>query len=50
MPRIPSKSPSASWASPKAAEQQVSPDVEQVFGRLPRTFTEWAVRNAAPFE
>ncbi|WP_010306040.1 hypothetical protein [Saccharopolyspora spinosa] len=35
---------------PKAAERQVSRDVERVLARLPRTFAEWAVRNAAPFE
>jgi hypothetical protein len=27
----------------------VSPAVEQVLGRAPRTFAEWAVRNAAAF-
>jgi uncharacterized protein YbjT (DUF2867 family) len=34
---------------PSTAEQQVSPVVEQVLGRAPRTFAEWAVRNAAAF-
>jgi len=34
---------------PSPAEQQVSPTVEQVLGRVPRTFAEWAVRNAAAF-
>lgn len=34
---------------PKAAEQRVSPDVEQVLGRPPRTFAEWAARNVAAF-
>jgi uncharacterized protein YbjT (DUF2867 family) len=34
---------------PSPAEQQVSPAVEQVLGRAPRTFAEWAVRNAAAF-
>ncbi|MDH2429273.1 NAD(P)H-binding protein [Sphaerisporangium sp. TRM90804] len=35
---------------PKAAEQQVSPDLERILGRSPRTFAEWAVRNIAAFE
>ncbi|MFE7778889.1 NAD(P)H-binding protein [Streptomyces sp. NPDC057445] len=34
---------------PSAAERRVSPDVEQVLGRPPRTFAEWAARNAAVF-
>jgi uncharacterized protein YbjT (DUF2867 family) len=34
---------------PSAAEQRVSPDVEQILGRAPRTFAEWAVRNIAAF-
>jgi uncharacterized protein YbjT (DUF2867 family) len=34
---------------PSPAEQQVSPDVEQIVGRPPRTFAEWAVRNIAAF-
>jgi hypothetical protein len=34
---------------PSPAEQQVSSAVEQVLGRAPRTFAEWAVRNAAAF-
>jgi len=34
---------------PSPSEQQVSPAVEQVLGRAPRTFAEWAVRNAAAF-
>ncbi|EFL31777.1 predicted protein [Streptomyces viridochromogenes DSM 40736] len=32
-----------------AAVTRVSPDVEQVLGRPPRTFAEWAARNAAAF-
>jgi uncharacterized protein YbjT (DUF2867 family) len=35
--------------TPKAAEQQVSPDVERILGRPPRTFAEWAARNIAAF-
>lgn len=34
---------------PSAAERRVSPDVEQVLGRAPRTFAEWAARNIAAF-
>ena len=34
---------------PTAAEQRVSPHVEQILGRPPRTFTDWASRNAAAF-
>ncbi|WSQ06473.1 NAD(P)H-binding protein [Streptomyces sp. NBC_01231] len=34
---------------PKATEQRVSPDVEKVLGRPPRTFAEWAARNVAAF-
>ncbi|MFJ7335149.1 NAD(P)H-binding protein [Streptomyces sp. NPDC101110] len=34
---------------PTPAEQRVSPDVERVLGRPPRTFTDWAHRNAAAF-
>ncbi|MER6999167.1 NAD(P)H-binding protein [Streptomyces sp. NPDC000410] len=34
---------------PSAAEQRVSPALEQLLGRPPRTFAEWAVRNAGAF-
>jgi uncharacterized protein YbjT (DUF2867 family) len=34
---------------PSAAEQQVSPAVEQILGHAPRTFAEWAERNIAAF-
>ncbi|MEU1186273.1 NAD(P)H-binding protein [Streptomyces sp. NPDC005859] len=34
---------------PTPAEQRVGPDVERVLGRPPRTFEEWARRNAAAF-
>jgi hypothetical protein len=34
---------------PNPAEQRISPDVEQVLGRAPRTFADWAVRNIAAF-
>ncbi|WP_370969037.1 SDR family oxidoreductase [Amycolatopsis sp. cg9] len=35
--------------SPSPAEVRVSPDVERVLGRAPRTFADWAARNAAAF-
>ncbi len=34
---------------PSASEQLVSPDVERLLGRPPRTFAEWAARNAGAF-
>jgi uncharacterized protein YbjT (DUF2867 family) len=34
---------------PTAAEQRVSPAVEQILGRPPATFAEWAIRNIAAF-
>jgi uncharacterized protein YbjT (DUF2867 family) len=34
---------------PTPHEQQVSPDVERVLGRAPRTFAMWAQRNASAF-
>ena len=36
--------------TPKIGEQQVSPDVERILGRPPRTFAGWAVRNTATFK
>ena len=35
--------------NPTPAEQRVSPAVERVLGRPPRTFAEWAARNVAAF-
>lgn len=35
--------------APTPAERRVSPDVEQVLGRAPRTFAEWARRHIAAF-
>ncbi|GHI96104.1 SDR family oxidoreductase [Streptomyces olivaceus] len=35
--------------SPSPAEQRVSPDVERVLGRAPRTFADWAARNVDAF-
>ncbi|MEO3860385.1 NAD(P)H-binding protein [Acrocarpospora sp. B8E8] len=34
---------------PTPAEQRISADVEQVLGRTPCTFAEWAIRNIAAF-
>ncbi|MBV1942582.1 NAD(P)H-binding protein [Streptomyces sp. BV286] len=34
---------------PTPAEQRISPDVEQVLGRAPRTFADWAQRYIAAF-
>ncbi|MFE6063437.1 SDR family oxidoreductase [Streptomyces sp. NPDC056431] len=35
--------------SPSPAELRVSPDVQQVIGRAPRRFADWAARNVAAF-
>lgn len=35
--------------TPSAAEQQVSPDVENVLGRAPHTFADWVSRNVEAF-
>lgn len=35
--------------SPSPAELRVSPDVERVLGRTPRSFADWAARNIAAF-
>ncbi|MEV4292444.1 NAD(P)H-binding protein [Nonomuraea bangladeshensis] len=35
--------------NPVEAERRVSPDVERVLGRAPRTFGDWAARNIAAF-
>lgn len=35
--------------SPNPAELRVSPDVQRVLGRAPRTFADWAARNVAAF-
>ncbi|NIH79081.1 NAD(P)H-binding protein [Amycolatopsis viridis] len=35
--------------TPPAVIQQVSPDIEQMLGRAPRPFADWAARNAAAF-
>ncbi|MFE4698291.1 NAD(P)H-binding protein [Streptomyces sp. NPDC056738] len=34
---------------PTPAEQRVSPDIERVLGRAPRTFADWARRHVAAF-
>jgi uncharacterized protein YbjT (DUF2867 family) len=35
--------------TPSAVEQEVCPAVRNVLGRPPRTFADWAARNAAAF-
>ncbi|MFE3878231.1 SDR family oxidoreductase [Kitasatospora sp. NPDC059146] len=35
--------------SPSPAETRISPDVERVLGRPPRSFADWAARNVAAF-
>jgi uncharacterized protein YbjT (DUF2867 family) len=35
--------------SPNEAELRVSPDVQRVLGRAPRSFADWAARNVAAF-
>lgn len=35
--------------APTPAEQRISPDVERVLGRAPRTFAHWVRRNIAAF-
>jgi uncharacterized protein YbjT (DUF2867 family) len=35
---------------PTPAEQRISPHVEQILGRAPRTFTDWLHRNVAAFQ
>ncbi|MGX1884630.1 NAD(P)H-binding protein [Streptomyces sp. NPDC055287] len=34
---------------PKPAEQRISPDIEKVLGRAPRSFADWAARHVAAF-
>jgi uncharacterized protein YbjT (DUF2867 family) len=36
--------------TPSAAERRVSPYVERILGRPPRTFAEWAARNITAFK
>ncbi|WP_116199249.1 SDR family oxidoreductase [Amycolatopsis circi] len=36
-------------SSPTPAELRVSPDVERILGRAPRSFADWATRNIAAF-
>jgi len=35
--------------APTQEEQSISPDVDKILGRAPRTFAEWAQRNIAAF-
>jgi hypothetical protein len=34
---------------PTPAEQRISPDVERILGRSPRTFADWARAHVAAF-
>ncbi|MEV7198015.1 NAD(P)H-binding protein [Streptomyces sp. NPDC093510] len=36
-------------AAPNAAELRISPDVQRVLGRAPRSFADWAARNVTAF-
>ncbi|GAA3574790.1 NAD(P)H-binding protein [Nonomuraea rosea] len=49
MPEDVAETTLAILGEPNAAEQRVSPDVERVLGRAPRTYAAWARRNAAAF-
>jgi hypothetical protein len=35
--------------APSAGEREVSPAVERILGRPPRSFADWAARNVAAF-
>jgi hypothetical protein len=37
------------FGEPTPAEQRISPDVEQILGRPPRTFADWAQAHVAAF-
>lgn len=50
MPEPVVESTLAILGAPTAAEQEVSPHVEHVLGRPPRTFATWAQHNAAAFK
>ncbi|UKY54564.1 NAD(P)H-binding protein [Streptomyces inhibens] len=50
MPEPVAETTLAILGEPNPAEQRISPDVEQVLGRAPRTFAEWAARNIAAFK
>jgi uncharacterized protein YbjT (DUF2867 family) len=49
MPAVVVEGTLAILGEPTADEQRVSPDVERVLGRPPRTFAEWATRNVGAF-
>lgn len=49
MPEPVVESTLAILGTPKIGEQQVSPHIERILGRPPRTFADWAVRNVAAF-
>jgi uncharacterized protein YbjT (DUF2867 family) len=37
------------FGEPTPAEQRISPDVEQILGRPPRTFADWVQTHVAAF-
>ncbi|GAA0368286.1 NAD(P)H-binding protein [Actinoallomurus spadix] len=49
MPEPVAETTLAILGEPTPGERRVSPDVERVIGRAPRTFADWAHRNAAAF-
>ncbi|RCG28645.1 NAD-dependent epimerase/dehydratase family protein [Sphaerisporangium album] len=49
MPEVVVEGTLAILGEPTDGERRVSPDVERVLGRAPRTFAEWAGRNIAAF-
>lgn len=49
MPETVADTTLAILGDPTPAEQRISPDVERIIGRAPRTYAEWAGRNVAAF-
>ncbi|MCO5993129.1 Rossmann-fold NAD(P)-binding domain-containing protein [Actinoallomurus rhizosphaericola] len=49
MPEPVAETTLAILGEPTPGERRVSPDVERVLGRAPRTFADWARRNVAAF-
>lgn len=47
MPEPVVETPLTILGDPTPAERRISPDVEQVLGRAPRTFADWAQRHIA---
>ena len=49
MPEPVAETTLAILGEPTPAEQRISPDIERVLGRAPRTFADWAHRHVAAF-